>query len=177
MTQHAGTDEKLRKIREGLAQGATTSEIARSLGLSSSAVSQIKSSQNFASVNDKYAHMDDLMDSVEMRLVERFNQLLDSGLLSMGAKDILTAFRTINGAKRRSLHEGGPSTVINETKVVRLQLPESFMHKMIRNENNEIIAVDGKSLITIDPTKLGDLQNEQRIKLQLEHTTNLNDVL
>ena len=174
MTQHRGTQSRLESIREALAQGQKQRDIAKQLGVTESAVSQqVKQVKQEAPATGAPAatgaaspaqQIDTAYENVELKLVQRLEQQLDTGFLAMNSKELLQAIRTINGTKRRTGAEGLPqgTSITQNNTMVSLQMPARIRHQVIKNVNNEIIEVDGKTLLTVDPTQLSRLNQERK---------------
>lgn len=182
MTQHRGTQSRLESIREALAQGQKQRDIAKQLGVTESAVSQqvkeIREQGGGGStpleapatptgapaVIPAAQQIDTAYENVELKLVQRLEQQLDTGFLAMSSKELLQAIRTINGTKRRTGAEGLPqgTSITQNNTMVSLQMPARIRHQVIKNVNNEIIEVDGKTLLTVDPTQLSRLNQERK---------------
>lgn len=185
MTKHRGTQSRLESIREALAQGQKQRDIAKQLGVTESAVSQqvkqLKQAAPAPAATGSSAstatgapavtgaaspaqQIDTAYENVELKLVQRLEQQLDTGFLAMSSKELLQAIRTINGTKRRTGAEGLPqgTNITQNNTMVSLQMPARIRHQVIKNVNNEIIEVDGKTLLTVDPTQLSRLNQERK---------------
>lgn len=181
MTQHRGTQSRLESIRAALAQGQKQRDIAKQLGVTESAISQqVKQVKQeggapapastatgapaATGAASPAQQIDIAYENVELKLVQRLEQQLDTGFLAMSSKELLQAIRTINGTKRRTGAEGLPqgTSITQNNTMVSLQMPARIRHQVIKNVNNEIIEVDGKTLLTVDPTQLSRLNQERK---------------
>lgn len=166
------------QVLEKLSRGWTQTQIAKSLGVDDSYVSQI--------ANDP-----DNAEYVQVRAAEsetknqRFDDELDAGeeaflrnikMRSVGAnlQQSLAAFKILNSAKRRrdtAPHaEKAPATVVNIT------LPAIGAVKYIQNAAAEIVEVEGRTMISARPdqlpalmmAKLGRVPAEQKREVVAE---------
>jgi transcriptional regulator with XRE-family HTH domain len=166
------------QVLEKLSRGWTQTQIAKSLGVDDSYVSQI--------ANDP-----DNAEYVQVRAAEsetknqRFDDELDAGeeaflhnikMRSVGAnlQQSLSAFKILNSAKRRrdtAPHaEKAPATVVNIT------LPAIGAVKYIQNAASEIVEVEGRTMISARPdqlpalmqAKLGRVPAEQKREVVAE---------
>lgn len=139
------------KIIEFLKAGVPTGAIADAVGCDPSYVSQIKSDPEVAaeiaaarigSVEDAVKH-DDLLDSTELKALQRIERSLPSANFSQA----LAAYKILNAANRKNVApttgmEGG--THIH----VSLTLPQTALPKYVKNAQNEIIEVEGRTMVT-----------------------------
>jgi len=141
-----------------LAQGIPTSQIAMAAGCDESYISQLKAdpeiqaqmAQHAAEVTIKDMNFDETLESAEELALSRIQKSL--GFANMG--QALSAFRILNTARRR---KDGPAVSGAVTVNVNLTLPASALPRYVTNANNEIIEVEGKTLVSATPRGLDNL--------------------
>lgn len=155
------------KIKELLGSGLSNEVVASSLGVSASYISQLMSKENFYNdvvelrTKSLAAHTvrDRNIDGIEDLLLDKLHEVINNGMVYK-PNDLLRCFQVINAAKRR----GAPaqeSAVINNT-VVSLRLPEATTLAFKTNRENEVIEVEGKTLVTMPSSALlNDLINKE----------------
>lgn len=168
------------KIKELLGNNIPNNIVATAVGCDESYISQLLSDPHFAQevaelrILNTTAHVtrDKTYDSIEDRLIEKLQDLLDNGLTFTKPAEILAAIRTINSAKRRATgmefnREAGSRTV------VKLQLPSSgaFAAKFIVNNQNQVLEIAGRSVATMPAAgvvkKLEDMQKNAALNKDL----------
>jgi hypothetical protein len=138
-----------------LAQGIPTSQIAMAAGCDESYISQLKAdpeiqaqmAQHAAEVTIKDMNFDETLESAEELALSRIQKSL--GFANMG--QALSAFRILNTARRR---KDGPAVSGAVTVNVNLTLPASALPRYVPNANNEIVEVEGKTLVSATPRGL-----------------------
>jgi hypothetical protein len=141
-----------------LAQGIPTSQIAMAAGCDESYISQLKAdpeiqaqmAQHAAEVTIKDMNFDETLESAEELALSRIQKSL--GFANMG--QALSAFRILNTARRR---KDGPAVSGAVTVNVNLTLPASALPRYVTNANNEIVEVEGKTLVSATPRGLDSL--------------------
>lgn len=152
---------------DAVAAGFTDSQIAESLGVTPSAVAQaiekydIKNLAETKAKASKFSTIDDALNKAEEILALK---LVQSVQMMEDPLKIARVLQTVNGAKRRSLDEGATQTP--QTQIAILNLPQRQIVNVITNANNEVVEIDGRPMLTINPAVL-----MQRIKetKDLEH--------
>ena len=138
-----------------VAAGFTQTEIADSLGVTPSAVHQaIEKYQVMAAAaerkaNSRAATIDDRLDKIEELATAKLE--LAVAHLSDPLK-ILRVLDVVNKAKRRSLgeHKTGDSV----TNIAVLQLPQRMAIQVVQNQQNEVVEIDGRPLVTMQAAVL-----------------------
>ncbi len=158
-----------------LAAGIPTSQIAAAVGCDDSYISQLRADPEIAAqVAEKSAatvvadaKFDELLDSAETKALEK----IERSLQFANFQQALSAFRILNGAKRRKdpLPGAGEGTTIN----VHLTLPASAAPRYVKNANNEIIDVEGKTMISATAKTLDQILGDRAAGKQLPQTTAL----
>ena len=139
------------KIIEFLKAGVPTGAIADAVGCEDSYVSQVKSDPDVAaeiaaarigSVEEAVLH-DDILDRTELRALQRIERALPSANLSQA----LAVYKTLNAATRKNASAANPTN--GGTHIhVSLTLPQTALPHYVKNAQNEIIEVDGRTMVT-----------------------------
>ena len=138
-----------------LAQGISTSQVAMAVGCDESYISQLKAdpeiqaqlAQHAADVSVKDINFDEALQSAEELALSRIQKSLS--FANMG--QALSAFRILNTARRR---KDGPTVPAGVTVNVNLTLPASALPRYVTNSSNEIVEVEGKTLVSATPRGL-----------------------
>lgn len=146
------------KIKELLGHNLPANVVASAVGVDASYVTQLMSEESFArEVADlriastiANASRDKEYDGIEDKLIEKLKGLLDSDLVFVKPRDILSAIQVINSAKRRA----APSelgSVMSQKNFVNLQLPANseFVARFVVNKDNQVLEIAGKSVATM----------------------------
>lgn len=154
------------EIQAALDAGFRQAEIAAAYGVTSSAVAQFVEANGMkvaSSTLDKYKSIDERFDRIEEMAAAKLEQGLRLAVLDpVRAAAVL---KTVNGLKRRSLAEGMTGGVqINQTKLVTINLPQRIAVKATLNSQSEVIDIDGRTIATIDSTKISELSEAQKEK-------------
>lgn len=149
-----------------LAAGKSHSEIAASLGVTQSAIAQAAKTDAVQNLlvtakekqPDIARDLDSRYDAVESALLAKFEQQLNSTFLKPA--ELLRAMATLNGMKRRTgaLNPERPPA----TTVVQLIMPTQIVNKMQVSPQGEIVAIDGRDLITAQPAQVQKLLQDSR---------------
>ena len=159
---------QLDQILHLLASGLKTSEIATACGCSDSYVSQLKQTheEQLALIkaekqNAKVQKQEDdfrfdtLLERAEQLALERIERNLP--MANFGQS--MAAFRILNTARRRN----DVNVVSNETVnvTVNLTLPQNTVPQYVTNQKNEIIEVEGKTMLSATMAQLPALTKRQ----------------
>ena len=148
------------QIIELIAAGVPTSQIAAAVGCTDAYVSQLKSDpevQAFlatkaVAVTAKDVAFDTALESAETLALEK----LEKGLQFANFGQALAAFRVLNSARKRQdkfAQTDNAGTTIN----VNLTLPASAMPRYTLTSRNEIIEVEGQTMVTATPKSLDQI--------------------
>jgi hypothetical protein len=148
------------RILKLLGNGVAPSLVCCAVGCSESYVSQLLSDQEFAFEVAKLRckdlealrERDDRYDMLEDKLLDKLEHILP--FLSR-PRDIISALKEINQAKRRStdlLATSQQPTVVNN--IVVLHLPTRTTTAFSLNKNNEVVAIGEQSLATMPTSAL-----------------------
>lgn len=138
-----------------LVQGIPTSQIAAAVGCDESYISQLKADPEIqtqvatqaAEVTVRDANFDQTLESAEELALNKIERSLQ--FANMG--QALSAFRILNTARRR---KDGPAVGTSVTVNVSLTLPANALPRYVTNTNNEIVEVEGKTLVSATPRSL-----------------------
>ena len=144
-------------ILELLAQpNITQADVASVLNVSASYISQIVNTPAFQtklsklkveSLISETAH-DSKLATTESKALAKVEQMLDYITKPMEAAKV---FQVLNAAKRRGASEAEQQTVINsQNTVVMLQLPNIVKQKFTTNNNNEVVQIGDRPMVTMD---------------------------
>ena len=140
-----------------LAQGIPNTTVAETIGVEPSYISSLLADEDFKaeleqkrlqSTEEDLAY-DDKLDKAEEAFLER---LADKVRLA-NLQQSMQAFRVLNGAKRRK-DRGVAAQAVNSGVVVNIQLPQSVVPQYITNSRNEIVEVNGQTMVSATPTGL-----------------------
>ena len=150
-----------------LCQGLSTSQIAAACGVSDSYISQLRADPEVASkvaamgaeITIADLQFDSRLERAESLALERIEKSI--GFANLG--QALAAFRILNGAKKRKESMlGGDSPAI--TVNVNLTLPAASVPRYVTNSANEIIEVEGKTMVSATPKSLDKILLERAEK-------------
>lgn len=149
-------------ILAALKQGFSDSQIAAGLGVSQSAILQFidgNDLRNQAAAESKFTKIDDQINTLEEKILQKLDASMKMAVMNPLQWGGL--FKIVNGAKRRSLSEGRPILEGGAT-LVQLTLPERMRVSVQRNQQNEIIEVEGRLLTTLPAGKLVEMANKPK---------------
>lgn len=144
-----------------IVQGLSTSQIAAACGVDDSYISQLRADPAVASaaaaagVELTLADMqfDSKLEKAENMALEK----IESGLRFANMGQALQAFRILNGAKKRKDTGVVPGTAPGVSVTVNLTLPASVLTNYVTNSSNEIIEVEGKTMISATAKSLDQI--------------------
>ena len=133
-----------------LAQGIPTSQVAAAVGVSDSYISQLKADEEVQrQIAEKQAahsiadsNFDSTLERAEALALEKIEKSLP--FANMG--QALAAFRILNSARRRKDEFVQKDAAVSVT--VNLTLPANNIPRYITNQANEIIEVEGKTMLS-----------------------------
>ena len=143
------------------ASGTSVTEIAEKLGVTPSAVTQALSSpdvQYLVQLEQSKSQaqvFDDRYDTLEGKVLGIMERRLPLEGQSMKMRELTTVLQTLNNMKRR----GGPGVNGHEgnAKVVQLVMPVQINNKIVVNAQSEIVEIDGRTMVTVDPKQIQQL--------------------
>lgn len=162
------------QIIELLSAGVPTSQIAAAVGCTDSYVSQIRADpevQAFlatkaVAVTAKDVAFDTALESAETMALQK----LEKGLQFANFSQALAAFRVLNSARKRQdkfAQTDNAGTTIN----VNLTLPVNAMPRYTLSGKNEIIEVEGQTMVTATPKSLDQILQARAAGLALPNST------
>ena len=154
-----------------LAQPSVTqADAAKVLNVSESYVSQLAAHPEFQAKLSKIrvetltaeTTHDKNLAAAESKALEKVTAMLDYVTKPLEAVRI---FQALNSAKRRGASEAEQNLVINsQNTVVMLQLPATVKQKFITNNNNEVVQIGDRPMVTMDSqlllSKVKDTAND-----------------
>ena len=153
-----------------LSQGIPATAVAAALGVTDSYISQLKSDPELAAListgdiekaeaNSKF---DNTLERAEMLALEKIEKNLP--FANMG--QAMAAFRILNSARKRS--DAFAAVQDQSTNItVNLTLPAAAAARYVVNSSNEIVEVEGQTMITATAKSLDSLL-AQRASAQLQ---------
>lgn len=150
------------KVAGYLAQGIGVTEIALAVGCDPSYVTQLRTdpevvaliTQQRAAMTAEDIAFDETLERSEQRALE----MVEAKLPFANFGQALAAFKTLNGARKR---RDGPADNSSNVTTVVLVLPERHLPKYITNQSNEIIEVEGRTMVTATPKSLEKILEEK----------------
>ena len=141
------------RICDFLGSGLSPEVVSSAVGVQASYVSQLLSDEAFAGtvtalrlekLQDK-TDRDSKYDSLEDKLLAKMDNVIQFMTKPM---DIVRALTLVNSTKRRGTPDDA-GTTINNNAIITLVLPESLMPKFTSDINNQVVAVGGQTLVTM----------------------------
>jgi hypothetical protein len=148
------------QILEMLCQGLSPVQVSTTLGVSESYISQLLDDEDFkveleekkVAAAQEDIEYDNQIDRVEGTFLDR----IESKAPLANLQQSLQAFSVLNKAKRRK-----DSAIIRSAPqagtIVNLQLNINLIPQYLTNGKNEIVEVEGKSMISASPRKLDEI--------------------
>jgi predicted transcriptional regulator len=141
-----------------LRNGFDQAQIAGAMGVTDSAISQFISEHGLAAVaaqNSQFKEHDNKLNALEESVLDKLAKVMNTAILD--PIRLAAVYKTLNGAKRRSLAEGQTIQNINNVRLVSLNLPRHVEVKVGLNANNEVIEVEGRAINTLPAGKLVEM--------------------
>lgn len=144
-----------------LGDGHSQEIVASTLGVTASRISQMMSQDWFKEevVRRRYSKQQEanLVDAKINRLEDKILDKLEKSLpLISRSSELIKAFATLNGAKRRGSQSDSNQTLINQT-VVNLTVPVALVNKYKTDSNAQVIEVNDKPFLTAPSNILPDI--------------------
>lgn len=148
------------QIKELLGSGLSATTVASAVGCSSVYISTLLSTPEFAEEVNALRSVsltadskrDSTIDGIEDKLLSRLDEMVTEGAF-FKPRDILAAAATMNRMVRRSKSIGS-AAVSHTTNIVSINLPPQVARKFVTNRENEVIEVEGKTLVTMPAHQL-----------------------
>ncbi len=157
-----------------LSQGIPTSQVAAACGVSDSYISQLKADPEVqAQIAEKQAahsiadiQFDDDLETAENMALQK----IKSNIAFANMGQAIAAFRILNTARRRADPVVASDAAVSVT--VNLTLPQSAVPRYVTNANNEIIEVEGQTMLSATAKNLDQILAEKHGKVSsLPQTT------
>lgn len=145
------------KIKELLGSGLSNEVVASAVGVHPSHISQLMSVDSFRDevvakrtmTLTAASSRDRNIDSLEDKLIQKLHDTID---WITSPKEQLRAFAVINAAKRRG-NPASDNLVVNQ-QIITLNLPAVVTHNYVKNAFQEVIEVEGQTLVTMPASAL-----------------------
>ena len=158
-----------------LAQGIPTSQVAAACGVDDSYISQLRADpeiqQKIAEARAGHVVADSKFDNTLERAEALALEKIEKNLPFANMGQALAAFRILNGARRRK--DQFAQTEHNVSVTVALTLPQAAIPRYITNTKNEIIEVEGQTMISATPKTLDDILSARATGSMLPKITEL----
>lgn len=146
-----------------LSQGISTAQVAAACGVSESYISQLRADPEIREqIHEKRAadsledvKFDQSLEAAESIALEKIQR----GLQFANMGQAIAAFRILNAAKKRTVTAEQQDTNVGVT--VNLVLPAAAATKYVVNRQNEIVEVEGKTMISATAKTLDILLAEK----------------
>lgn len=150
-----------------LSQGIPTSQVAAACGVSDSYISQLKADPEVqAQIAEKQAahsiadmQFDDDLETAENMALQK----IKSNIAFANMGQAIAAFRILNTARRRADPVVTSDAAVSVT--VNLTLPQSAVPRYVTNANNEIIEVEGQTMLSATAKNLDQILAEKHGKV------------
>jgi transcriptional regulator with XRE-family HTH domain len=162
-----------------LSQGISAAQVAAAAGVSESYISQLRSDPELAALIstqetaklEKNTAFDNTLERAELMALEKIEKNLP--FANMG--QAMAAFKILNSARKRADAFGAAQTDQSTNITVNLTLPAAAAARYVVNSSNEIVEVEGQTMITATAKSL-DTMLAQRASAQLQQpvVTSLN---
>jgi hypothetical protein len=162
-----------------LSQGIPAAQVAAAAGVSESYISQLRSDPELAALIstqetaklEKNTAFDNTLERAELMALEKIEKNLP--FANMG--QAMAAFKILNSARKRADAFGAAQTDQSTNITVNLTLPSAAAARYVVNSSNEIVEVEGQTMITATAKRLDSLL-AQRASAQLQQpvVTSLN---
>ncbi len=168
------------RIIELLKAGVPSQQVADAVGCDISYVSQVKADPEtaaviaeaqLATIEEDIEH-DDMLERAEMKALKAIEQRLGHANFAQA----LAAYKVLNSANRRNnrgVAAGGNTTNIGVQ--VTLTLPSTALPNYVKNANNEIIEVEGRTMTTANVSHI-DAMLKRRADEKLANSPRLPDI-
>lgn len=143
-----------------LAQGIPASQVASTLGVSESYVSQLMGQEDFSAelsaTRTEAAQADLDYDKKQDRVEETYLDRIEQKAGFANLQQSLQAFKILNSAKRRK-DSRIQAPGINIGQIINITLPISSIPEYKMNQSSEIVEVEGRTMLSATPKKLEEI--------------------
>lgn len=163
------TEENILRL---LTDGHSREVVASTLGITESFISQCLSNEDFRSelaarkslVLDRYKKLDDGYDRLEQDVQTRLEHSI---MMVSRPLELAAILVKLNSAKRR-LQD---SSIVQNTNTVQnitnINMPVTIVHKFTKTDKGHVVAIDEKSIVTIQANSLDGLV-QKHLTMQVE---------
>jgi len=159
---------KKEQIRSLLKSNCTPSQAANAVGCSEGYISQLLADEEFSAdvighriaLLQSQASRDQKYDSIEDKLIEGLEMKVQQGIALWKPDVILRAIHTINGVKRRNA--GQEQSVSAPSMIINLILPQVAYRQFQVNNENEVISVGDKALVSMPASSLLNMVKQSK---------------
>lgn len=148
------------QILEMLSQGLSPVQVASTIGVSESLISQLMGNEDFAAELEgkrvEIAQEDLAYDEQLNRTEGTFLDRIEMKAPMANLQQSLQAFAVLNKAKRRK-DSAIVRTAPQSGTIVNLQLNVNLIPSYLTNGKNEIVEVEGKTMVSATPKKLDEI--------------------
>lgn len=155
------------QILELLGTGLPEATVASAVGCTAGYISQLLADQDFRNqvlekrvlALQQISERDSRYDRLEDRLLERLEEIVP---FMSRAAEVTRAIQVVNSAKRR----GSPlehQAQLESTRQVVLNMPVQIIQQFQLSPNNEVIAVEGKPMITASSGQVSTMAEVLRL--------------
>lgn len=150
---------------EMLAQGISPVQVATTIGVTESYISQLMGDEDFRAALEAHRVQrtkEDLAFDAQLERTEKsYLDRIEEKSKFANLQQSMQAFKILNGARRRK-----DGTIIQQQNtinaVVNIQLPQFAVPQYVVNAKNEIIEVEGKPMISATPRRLDEILAERK---------------
>lgn len=145
---------------EMLAQGISPVQVATAIGVTESYISQLMGDEDFRAALESHRiarSKEDLAFDAQLERTEKtYLERIEEKAKFANLQQSLQAFKIVNSARRRKDSAIIAGNTINNVAVV-IQLPQTAAAQYVVSSQNEIIEVDGKTMVSATPRKLDEI--------------------
>ncbi len=163
---------------ELLCQGVSTTVVADAVGVDPSYISQLRADPDIAARISETLSQHTLEDVKHDNLIDRCEEMalqrIEKTIQYANFGQTLAAFKILNGATRRQ-QGAGPAAGLTANITVNLTLPSRAIPSYTTNGKNEIIEVEGRTMIAATAKSLDSILAE-RAGENSKHVPQITDV-
>ena len=173
MTRSAGGRSLEERAVALLASGVAPSKVAEICDVDPSRISQLMDSSVFKEKLSeakfdqatKYTSIDQKLNALEETVIDGLTETIG---MVLDPLKLVRVLQVVNGAKRRGTQLLGDG--LDHVPIVSLTLPTKIVNNFVVNQVNQVVQAGGEDLITIQPSQMKELLNEQKSRIANEQT-------